>query len=456
MLNSSCFFKSVYSKSFIMKREIHKALSTLISDTQDNDVIIIEGARQVGKSYLVNDVLKEIERPHLAFDLEKNAKIRREISKTEDFFDFEALMTDRYNLKPGSILFFDEAQECSRLAEYVKLFKEDWKEIKVILTGSSMTRFFPKTVRIPVGRTKSMRVFSFSFSEFVRYIKGDRLSDYILSAPEKVPISRHTLLLELFDDYIVTGGYPEAVKALKDGKPTRPIIEEIMASLEEDFERKEAYQPGLFENTIRAVANHLGSPSKYTHIDTTKYYAKQIINAMKSWHIIIEVPQYSHDPNRSDFLPKRYLHDIGVANLFRTLSIPPISLLHTVDPILRTPLGGIFENATLLNLLSGTSASRTVATWKKGKQANIEVDFTVDAEDGKTKIPVECKATEKIQKRHYKNILHYLNLTGQNFGILVSAAPYLKINSEPGKVILNLPVYLATNLNIMKYFKKYA
>ena len=182
-----------------MKREIHKRLSELISDTNNNDVLIIEGARQVGKSYLVNSVLKEIDTPYLAFDLEKNAKIRREISKTDDFYDFGALMTDRYNLQPGSILFFDEAQECSKLAEYVKLFKEDWKDTKVILTGSSMNRFFPKTVRIPVGRTKSMRVFSFSFSEFIKFVKGDQLSDFILSAPEKIPMSRHQLLLEFFE-----------------------------------------------------------------------------------------------------------------------------------------------------------------------------------------------------------------------------------------------------------------
>jgi len=58
-----------------------------------------------------------------------------------------------------------------------------------------------------------MCIFSFCFSEFVKFIKGRPLYEYILSAPEKIPASRHRLLLELFDDYMVTGGYPEAVKA---------------------------------------------------------------------------------------------------------------------------------------------------------------------------------------------------------------------------------------------------
>ncbi len=436
-----------------MKREIHNKLATLIAENDNNDVIIIEGARQVGKSYLVNSLLKEIKRPYLAFDLEKNRKIRREISKTEDFYDFEALMTDRYKLKHGSILFFDEAQECNRLAEYVKLFKEDWKDIQVVLTGSSMNRFFPKNVRIPVGRTRSMRIFGFSFSEFVRFIKGDQLADFIINTPKKIPLSRHQLLLELFDEYMVTGGYPEAVKAYKARKPSAPVIEEIMASLEEDFERKEAYRPDLFENTIRAVANHLGAPSKYTHIDATKHHAKQIIHAMRSWHILLEVIQHSHDPNRSNFLPKRYLHDLGVANMFRSIAIPSISIINTVDPLLRTPLGGLFENGVLLNLLSGESASKSITTWKRGKQADIEIDFIVDHKNGKIKIPVECKATLKIQKRHYKNLNHYLDITGQKFGILVSAAPFQKINPQPDRIILNLPVYLASNANIINYFE---
>ena len=439
---------------FIMKREIHDKLERLITDPENNDVIIIEGARQVGKSYLVNSVLEGINKSCLAFDLEKNSKIRRDISKTEDFYDFKTLMTDKYGLQSGSILFFDEAQECRRLSEYVKSFKEDWKDTQVILTGSSMNRFFPKSVRIPVGRTKTMCVFSFSFSEFVRFVKDDSLADFIISAPDNIPQSRHQMLLELFDDYIVVGGYPEAVKAYKAGQSSIDIIEEILASLEEDFERKEAYQPGLFENSLRAIANHIGNPSKYTHIDATKYFAKQVIESMKSWHIILEVSQYALDPNRSDFLPKRYLHDLGVANFFRTLAVPAISLLKTVDPLMRIPLGGLFENAVLINLLAGASANKSVSTWKKCKKAGIEVDFTIDAENRRNRIPVECKATTSIQKKHYKNIVHYLKATRQNFGILVSAARYEKIIINNDIIILNLPVYLASRSNIIRFFSR--
>ncbi len=436
-----------------MKREIEGKLHALLTDDSQSNVIIIEGARQVGKSYMVNHVLDSQNKPYLSFDLEKNKKLRRQINETEDFTDFQALMKDQYGLKTGSILFLDEAQESKILANYVKSFKEDWPDIRVILTGSSMNRFYSKDTRIPVGRSRSITVFSFSFSEFVEYIKGEEPADFLRSAPGNVPASRHRMMLALFDQYMVVGGYPEAVIAYKNGKPYFEIIDEIMAGLEEDFQRKEEYEPELFREIVRGVANYIGSPSKLTHFDTTKYRAKKVIDAMRGWHIVLEVEHYSLDPQKSDFLPKRYLHDIGVVNRRRSLAVPSVSILETVDPVLRTPLGGLFENAVLLNLVKGESARYSVGTWKSGKSSDIEVDFVMDVPELGVKIPIECKAALTLKSKHYKNLLHYLRLTGQKFGAVVSAAPLEKINTADQITIMNIPVYLANKENIKDYYE---
>jgi len=190
-------------------------------------------------------------------------------------------MYDQYGLAKNSILFFDEAQESKNLANYVKSFKENWPEIQVILTGSSMNRFFPEDTRIPVGRTRGITVFTFNFSEFIQYVKGEELADFLRSAPDRVAPSRHKMMLDLFDRYMLVGGYPEAVIAYQNGKLYYDIIDGIMAGLEEDFRRREQQQPELFRHVVQAVANFIGSPSKLTHFDTTKYQAKKIIEAMK-------------------------------------------------------------------------------------------------------------------------------------------------------------------------------
>ncbi len=439
---------------YFMKREIEEKFHAMLSDKSSNNAIIVEGARQVGKSYMVTAALNAQNRTSLSFDLEKEKKLRRLIDGTEDFADFNDLMRDQFGLKAGSILFFDEAQESGNLANYVKSFKEDWSDIKVILTGSSMNRFFNEKTRIPVGRTQSLTVCGFSYSEFVEYVNGEELARFLRSAPKKVSGSRHKLLLELFDAYMVVGGYPEAVIAYKNGEAYYDILDEITAGLEEDFQRKEEYEPQLFRNVMQNVANHIGSSSKYTHFDATKYQAKKIIEAMKGWHIILEVDPHSFDPHKSSFLPKRYLHDIGVVNRKRSLAVPSISIIETIENVHRTPLGGLFENAVLLNLIKGETARYSVGTWKKSKSADIEVDFVMDAPGFNAKIPIECKAALKLKNTHYKNILHYLNITGMNFGVVVSAAPLETIINDGKITVMNIPIYLADKENIKAYYKQ--
>jgi hypothetical protein len=100
---------------------------------------------------------------------------------------------------------------------------------------------------------------------------------------------------------------------------------------------------------------------------------------MKAWHLVLEVRAHALDPQHSDFLPKRYLHDPGIVNRHRTIAVPSVSLLRTLDPPLRTSLGGLFENAVLLSLLEGESAKKQVGTWRKAASSAMEVDFVLDA-----------------------------------------------------------------------------
>jgi len=121
--------------------------------------------------------------------------------------------------------------------------------------------------------------------------------------------------------------------------------------------------------------------------------------------------------------------------------------------MMRTPLGGLIENAVLIQLLSGESASKHIGTWKKGTNSDIEVDFIYNLPELGLSLPVECKAALRIKRKHYKNIIHYLELTGQPVGILVSAAP-LQILTVNDKSVINIPVYLANKPNIQEYARR--
>lgn len=434
-----------------MKRDIEPILCKMLADEGQHEVILIEGARQVGKSTMVSQVLRSLKKSYVSIDLEKNRKIARMIDRTEDFNDFRMLMRDQCDLQDNSVLFLDEAQECQILASYIKSFKEDWPDVRVILTGSSMNRLFSSKTRIPVGRTKSLCIYPFSFSEFLRCMGQVELADFIKSSPLDIPASRHEHLVNLYDKYIHTGGYPEAVKALAGGGSPEDVIDEITGTLQDDFARKEDFDSTLFEDVIQAISSHIGSPAKYTHINTTKYNARKVIEAMKAWHIVLEVCAHPLDPQHTNFLPKRYLHDLGVVNRHRSVVVPSLSLLRTLDPVLRTPLGGLFENAVLLSLLEGESAKKQVGTWRKNTKSSVEVDFILDAPDLNAKIPIECKATLKIKRRHVESVGEYLAATRQYFGVVVSAAPLGVVRQTNECCILNIPIYLASKSNILSY-----
>ena len=117
-----------------MRRDnAHQLKFYLENNAKENNVLLVQGARQVGKSTLIAEEL--IRTPHLLLNLETDRIARAEIDHTKSFREFTLLLKTRYNFSPGDILFIDEAQESERLGHYVREMKEVWKKSKVILTG---------------------------------------------------------------------------------------------------------------------------------------------------------------------------------------------------------------------------------------------------------------------------------------------------------------------------------
>lgn len=144
------------------------------------------------------------------------------------------------------------------------------------------------------------------------------------------------------------------------------------------------------------------------------------------------------------FAPKRYLYDLGVLRLVRETVLPKLSVIHTLDERLRTPIGGLIENAVLLQLLAGSGGLRLLSGWKKNHKEPIEVDFVIKREGVPT--PVEVKATLKANNRHCKNIVHYCNLLGLKHGVSLSLdrCQTFKIDNV---TINSYPAYLTEVLN---------
>ena len=431
-------------KKYIPRRR-DKAISDFLRDSSPNkNVLLVEGARQVGKSSLVSNALANVECKSYALNLERDARLCSLIDECREFRDFEALLRDRVGFDPakGEVLFIDEAQESRRLGGFVRFMKEEWHQVSVILSGSTLARLFREDQRYPVGRVDRIVVGSFCFSEFLEAVGESHLAEVVRSCQAEISPQRHLRLLELYDDFLKTGGLPAVVLSYALGGDCAEMLGQILADYERDFIR--IFGEGdaaLVKGCLRSVANFVGGPSKNTSVwpnPTTRMNARiaEVFLRLEDWHLIMRSEQRGVGMEAShDYLPKRYLFDSGLLRSLRESAVPPIHLLETVDSLVRKSLGGVIENQVAVDF-SGEGIP--LAGWKKTPSGG-EIDFIVKT--GAGTIPVECKAALKCDRRHWQGILEYLEQFEQGLGIVVSLAPLAETRLSNGTRILNLPVY---------------
>jgi predicted AAA+ superfamily ATPase len=387
----------------------------------------------------------------VCLNLERDALARSEIDACREFSEFAEFMADRYGFhgRSAGVLFIDEAQESLRLGGFVRYMKEEWERATVILSGSTLRRIFRGDTRYPVGRVRRMVLFPFSFSEFAVGMDRPGLAQVVRNAdPIEISAGRHDRLLELYDAFLETGGLPEVVLARGRGDDWRHLRARIVADYEQDFLR--LFGEGrlsVVQSCLRSVANFVGGASKNTTVVPNPSTAvneqiNEVFARLEAWHLILKSNQRGPSPEGAhNYRPKRYLFDTGVLRHLRESAVPAISTLGNASPAVRSLLGGVVENQTAIDI---ARHGLEVSGWKRSSSGN-EIDFVVPSDTGEA-VPVECKASLTINRRHLRGLSGYLDLYAQGKGTLVSLAPYVEIPSGDGRRIVNVPVYLLERL----------
>lgn len=430
----------------MIERKITPRLLQLLQKREEqNNVLLLEGARQVGKTTLVRHVLKKTKHPFLEINLEEKRELSEKIDLCTDFDEFTQLLAVELGFSPGgeTVLFIDEAQESRRLGSFVRFMKEKWHFTQTILSGSIMSRLFRDDTRYPVGRVTLLHLQPFSFEEFLLARGEEALLKIITSFPERTNISAntHQRFLEMLEQYFTIGGLPDAViaSASQDGE-WKQVREQILLGYYNDFKRvfgeeKQAY----FIASLKATASLLGSPFKNSHVAAMLDGAKnkeiiESLSRLEAWKMVYKVEQRGPIAE-SSFHPKRFLFDIGIARHLREMALPQAPLFLN-DMTRRIPLGGLIENVTASVLISDTPE---LSGWKKSS-AGPEIDFIF--KEGKDILPLECKATLSLKNTHLRGMIDFLKSSGSPLGIVVSLAPFEQRQLSDGKSIINIPLYL--------------
>lgn len=196
--------------------------------------LVIWGARQVGKTYLVKDLFAEKEfKDYVYIDLKKDGDARDFFSTTSDAEKYLSYIEARYGKKISENvpLIFDEVQQCHQVLSALKYFKQDYPQLPVIATGS-MVRLSIKHEEsknrkdnkdeflFPVGAIDSINVYPLNFEEYLLNTNAVLLNRIKEAYRNKLPLERyeHELALNLLYEYLTIGGMPESVSIFLEEK----------------------------------------------------------------------------------------------------------------------------------------------------------------------------------------------------------------------------------------------
>lgn len=235
--------------------------------------LILRGARQVGKTYLINEFGKEFT-SFVSLNLEKMPDAATLFEETLDpsiLIQKLTYLTEKPIIPGETLLFIDEAQVSPRALIALRYFYEEMPALHVIAAGSLLD-FAIEKVGVPVGRVSFMYLFPLSFMEFLRASGRDIVADAIMnhSFPQPVSAPIHAKWLSYVAEYLAIGGMPGVVNvwnSLHDLNACAEIQYDIIESYKQDFEKYcRSHQLKYVSLIYDQMPNQLGTTFKFSKL----------------------------------------------------------------------------------------------------------------------------------------------------------------------------------------------
>ncbi len=408
--------------------------------------LILRGARQVGKTWILEEFGKEFPDGFIRIDFDKEPEFSQFFEKSKDVKRIVQNLSFACDKKitTNTLIIFDEIQASPEALNSLKYFYEDAPEYFVCAAGSLLGLTLSEG--FPVGKVDFLDIGPMCFEEFLLACGDDSLVNYLKSIEsiENIPDVFHDKLIEKIKMYFVIGGMPEAVKIWaedNDIKEADRILMSILDSNESDFGK---HAPILDVPKIRLIwdslPSQLAKENKKFLYSAVKQGARareyeNALNWLKNANLIEKVlkitkpslPIKSYE-DLSSF--KIYMNDVGLLRKHSNLST---SAFIEENRLFTEFKGSLTENF----VLEGLARILEVKPYYWANNS-YEVDFVIQLEN--EIYPVEVKAGINVQAASIKQYLSDYKET--KFGIRFS----LKNLSFDGK-ILNVPLYLIDELD---------
>lgn len=254
-----------------MKRLIEAELVSW-KDSAGRKPLILRGARQVGKTWLVEQFLAKQFEGFVKIDFEKRRDLRSVFEENlEPRRILGSLEIASGRITPGkTLLFLDEIQACPQALASLRYFYEELPDLHIVAAGS-LLEFALGEISVPVGRLSYQRVGPMSFQEYLLAVGKETMAEALQGEPEAISSHSHEQILKELRNYFFVGGMPEAVKVWCETgslRETARVHEELLQSLRDDFSK---YTPRVardcLESVLQNAAQSVGEQLKYTKLD---------------------------------------------------------------------------------------------------------------------------------------------------------------------------------------------
>jgi predicted AAA+ superfamily ATPase len=420
----------------------------------DRKPLVLRGARQVGKTTVVNKFGEQFDN-YLYINLEKsNAK--QLVESTDDIKKLMPLLFLHCNKprKEGkTLIFIDEIQESSHALSLLRYFYEDTPEIFVIAAGSLLETMLDKHVSLPVGRVEYMAIHPCSFIEFLTAIGEGRFVELITKA--ELPGAFHSEILTHFNLYALIGGMPEAVAnyvSSQDIVSLSRIYNQILVGYKNDVEKYA--ESNKQAHVIRYILDEGWAFSGQTitlgGFAASAYKSRETGEAFRTLNkaMLLELVYPTTNvimPAVSDLKksPKLFWLDAGLVNYASGIQQEYLLKKDLMD----TWRGMAAEQIVaqeLKTLRFEVGLKRNY--WMRNKRGSTaEVDFVM-VFNGKI-IPVEVKSGHNS---HLKSLHQFMNDSNHDIAIRIWSGIHSidKVKTINGKEfrLINLPFYMVSAL----------
>lgn len=403
----------------------------LSSDTRKP--LVIRGARQVGKTWIVRHFAKQAGKKLIELNLEKHPKLASAFSSNEPTVILQRLRADfETSIDPSKcILFIDEIQAVPELFPKLRWFAEDMPELPVIAAGSLLEFVLGKQeFSMPVGRISYMYLEPFSFEEFLLALERPELIAQIKEFNWKNGISdfTHEKLINLFKEYMIVGGMPAAVHSWSNKhniSDVSQIHHDIFHTYRDDFGKYSGRIPPQRLNEVMTSVPHcLGQKFVYSRVNPHVRIPiiKEALELLCQAKVCHTIPASSSNgvPLAAELLNyiKVILLDVGLSSADLGLSLSELASIKELDLINK---GGIAEQVVgqLLRTIGPVYQEPALYYWlNTDKYSSAEIDYVI--QHGSKVVPIEVKAGTSGT---LKSLHRFMNLKGLPLAVRINSSP---------------------------------